>query len=331
MSDSERNRKRRSSELKIRLKRRHKVTEIVKSPISPIHSNIEAETTFPLHILPQRELSEISAPRDANWEGEWISATATRNHLLRDPVVDWLKYNYSGFVTRNPTYTKNILGAVNNRRNPNSFIEYIMGQGCTFESHVIRLLTKKFGKDLIVNIGGELNSHSSEKVAETVSAMNIGIPIIYSGLLHNPEMKTYGIPDLIVRSDWINNIAKIHVLDRAQTHISALRLRDIHDPDTTSRYHYLIVDIKFSTLYLRADGVHILNTGSFPAYKSQLYIYNEALARIQGYNPQKAFILGRKWRFSSKGETYKGKSCFDRLGTIDYTGVDKKWAKVRPA
>ena len=42
-------------------------------------------------------------------------------------------------------------------------------------------------------------------------------------------------------------------------------------------YHYVVVDIKFSTLPLRADGVHLLNAGKFPAYKSQAWIYTQAL------------------------------------------------------
>jgi len=331
MSESEKKRRRRSSGPETRSKRRRIVSEDAEDSESPQESEQGNSSQTP-RTLPARELSEISAPEDADWDGVWISATATRNHLLRDPVVDWFKYNYSGFVTRNPTYTKDILGAVNDRRNPNSFTEYIMEQGCTFESHVMRLLTERFGKDLVLSIGGELNPRSPEKVLETIQAMNLGIPIIHSGLLHNPENCTYGIPDLMVRSDWINNIFKIEAIEKTQTRIPAPRLRDVHDPESSPRYHYIIVDIKFSTLLLRADGVHILNAGSFPAYKSQLHIYNEALARIQGYNPQKAFILGRKWRFSSKGETYKGKSCFDRAGTIDYTGVDKDYvAKTESA
>ncbi len=268
------------------------------------------------HTLPIPTLQEISAPSDADWDKVWISATATRNYLLKDPLIDWLKYNYS----QNTNYISQTVG---NRRNSNSFIEYIMEQGTIFETHIIRLLSEKFGSDMVYSIGGELNPHSSTKVKETLDAMNRGIPIIHSGLLHNPETQTYGIPDLLVRSDWINDIVEFPAID--DKYKTAPKLRDVHNPENSPCYHYLVVDVKFSTLYLRADGIHILTCGSFPAYKSQLYIYNEALARVQGYNPQKAFVLGRKWRFTSKGETFKGQNCFDRLGTIDYATVDKEY------
>jgi len=93
-------------------------------------------------------------------------------------------------------------------------------------------------------------------------------------------------------------------------------------PGKTPRYHYRVIDIKFTTLYLRADGVKLLNSGSIPAWKGQLWIYNQALGRIQGHVPPHAYILGRKWMYTSKGETYRGNSCVDRLGVVDFVDVD---------
>lgn len=258
---------------------------------------------------------------------KWVSASSTRNYMLRDPLIDWLKYHYTSYVMKNPSQTKEVLRAVSDNRSPNSFTEYIMEQGRIFESHVIKLICKKFGHDLLVDIGSELNARSPEKVQETLDAMNKGVPFIHSGLLHNSDNCTYGIPDLLVRSDWLNDLVFIKPLDLAQTIIPAPNLTDVHYPDRQPKYHYLVVDIKFSTLYLRSDALHILNCGSFPAYKAQLYIYNQALAKVQGYDPKKAYILGRKWKFSAKGETYKGTSCFDRLGVIDYEVVDKDYVE----
>jgi hypothetical protein len=258
---------------------------------------------------------------------KWVSASSTRNYMLRDPLCDWLKHHYTSFITKNPSQTKEVLKAVSDNKSPNSFTEFIMEQGCVFESHVIKLIYKKFGNDMLVDIGGELNPKSPEKVQETIDAMNKGIPFIHSGLLHNSNDQTFGIPDLLVRSDWINDLVLIKPLNIEQASISAPKLTDIHHPNKSPKYHYLVVDIKFSTLYLRSDSLHILNCGSFPAYKAQLYIYNQALANIQGYDPKKAYILGRKWKYSVKGETYKGTSCFDRLGTIDYEEVDKDYVE----
>jgi len=291
------------------------------------------EIEEPLAIVPRRS-KRIKARAEAiptkepaiDWN-KWVSASSTRNYMLRDPLIDWLKYHYISSVPKTPSQTKDVLRVVSDNRSPNSFTEYILEQGCVFESHVIKLICKKFGNDLLIDIGGELNPKSPEKVQETLDAMNKGIPFIHSGLLHNSDDRTFGIPDLLVRSDWLNDLVLIKPLNLEQASTSAPKLIDVHLPDEPPKYHYLVVDIKFSTLYLRSDSLHILNCGSFPAYKAQLYIYNRALAKIQGYDPKKAYILGRKWKYSVKGETYKGTSCFDRLGTIDYNEVDKDYVE----
>jgi len=268
-------------------------------------------------------IEDISAPDDADWEKEWISATSTRNYILKDPLLDWLKLNFSTVGHKSPEHTKTIINSVSGTKSSSSFHNYIMEQGNIFESHVIRLLTEKLGKKNFTSIGGEMNPRSRNKVIETFDSMMKGVPVIHAGVLHHPKTKTYGIPDLLIRSDWINKVTKIDSLDESEMFIPAPSLRIIEQPEKIPRYHYIVVDIKFTTLYLRADGLHVLNCGSFPAYKSQLHIYNQALAEIQGYNPQKAYILGRKWKFISKGEIYKGKSCFDRLAKINYKGIDE--------
>jgi len=258
-------------------------------------------------------------PVDYVVNAEWVSPSRLRNHLLRDPCIDWL-IHHNG--TLPGAYSHSVSKAVSEPRSANSFTEFIMQQGREFEDQVMRLLYNNFGKEVIVEVGGELNSTSKEKVAETLGAMNKGVPFIHSGLLHDPQHRTYGVPDLLVRSDWVNRLVSYKHVSSEQETVSAPSLKDVHKPDKSPKYHYVVVDVKFSTLYLRADGIHLLNTGSIPAYKGQVWIYNEALARLQGYKPRKAYLLGRKWRYTSKGETYKGSSCFERLGEVDFEGVD---------
>ena len=239
----------------------------------------------------------IYAPDDADWS-QWVSATQTRNYLHNDPVLDWIKINYSPFVTKNPVYTRKVLKAVSSHKSRHNFTEFIMEQGNLFENRVIRLICNKFGANTIKIVGAELNARSSSKVKETLDAMNSGAPFIHGGLLHNPENQTYGIPDLLVRSDWINRLVSIKPLNKTETHIRASRL--LTPSGKIPKYHYRVIDIKFTTLNLRSNGIHLLNSRSFPAYKSQLWIYNEALARVQGYKPSEVYILGRRWRFTSR-------------------------------
>ena len=277
-------------------------------------------------IKPIAKLKDISAPKNTNWN-EWISATKTRNYMLNDPICDWLSehHNSNTRIASTGDSAPKTFTQPQDQRSSSSFTKYIMDQGIEFESHVLVLLMEKLGTDMVKQIGGELNCRSPSKIQETFDAMMTGVPVIHSGLLHNPKTKTFGIPDLIVRSDWLHKIVDLEPYTIEEQTISASRLRDVHHPKALPMYHYVIIDIKFSTLDLRSDGIHLLNSNSYPAYKSQLHIYNEALALIQGYKPTKAFILGRKWCYTKNGLKNKGKSCFDRLGCINYETLDASY------
>ena len=240
----------------------------------------------------------------------WVSATQTRNYLLRDPVCDYFKYC-------DKDKDRQYRGSGSQK----GFIPQIMQRGNEFEDYVMNKLYKKIHRVDIVDLGGDKAASSLHKFNETIQAMKKGVGVIYQGVLRDYDLQTYGAPDLIVRSDFLKKIVKNSpVRDMEEWNGSKIDGKNCN-------YHYVIVDIKFTTLYMRSNGKHLLNKGSVPAYKGQLWIYNEALRKIQGYNPCKTYILGRAWRYISKGSVHKNNSPFDRLGCIDYKRVDKKYVE----
>ena len=131
--------------------------------------------------------------------------------------------------------------------------------------------------------------------------------------VYNALNKTHGNIDLLIRSDYINKIFK-NTLTKEEEQIKA--------PHLKGPYHYRVIDIKYSTLQLASDGIHLVNSKRIPAYKSQVYIYNQAISLFQGYNPNKAYLCGRRWFYTSKNINYSGEYATDRLGCIDFDGYD---------
>lgn len=242
----------------------------------------------------------------------WISATSTYNYLMKDPLLDWLEMYHKTSTRHGKRYS-----------NPNNFNEFIMKQGCVFEKEIINCLVNKFPADVKI-IDSEFRSRDIATFQATIEAMKSGIPIIYSGVLHNIKNKTFGIPDLLVRSDWIKHIIHNSPINKLSECIKAPKLGD-------HNWHYRVIDIKFTSLHLRSDGKHILNSGSFPAYKSQLYIYNQALNEVQGYASSECYILGRQWKYVKKNIQYNYNSCFDKLGVINYIGIDSEYKNLTSA
>ena len=212
-----------------------------------------------------------------------MSAGRTRNRILGDPLIDWLQlYGKSrDYIPKQELadYQKDL-----------DFLEFIFHKGREFEAGILRLLQEK---DQVTTIA---HCHKDiirlEKAEETFAAMGRGAPIIYQAVLWDAQNLNYGSPDFLVRSDVLHRLFPESVTqDNAS--VSA--------PDLDSNgWHYLVVDTKFATLHLNADGSEVANGGSGSAFKAQLYVYNRMLGRLQGFEPPESYLLGRGWERTSK-------------------------------
>ena len=153
--------------------------------------------------------------------------------------------------------------------------------------------------------------YSRDAVQNTLKYMKSGTPVIWSAPLANASKATYGIADLLIRSDMFSILFKESPLTEEEALISA--------PKLDKPYHYRVVEVKYCTVPLVADGKHVVNYPKFLAYKGQLNVYNDALGKLQGYRPDSAYILGRRVSHGAKSTT----SAFDCLGVVDFINHDK--------
>ena len=232
----------------------------------------------------------------------WVSATNTHNYMLKDGICDWLKlYGKNERIN----YNKKI------KNYENTFTTFLMDKGLEFEKQVIKYLKSNFKCIKVADF------YTLGDAKKTLKFMKQGVPIIYSAPIYNEGNKTYGIIDLLVRSDYMNKVFNNNIIPP--------NLEKRQAPLFDKKYHYLVIDIKYSTLNLASDGIHLLNSGRNPAYKSQLYVYNQAISQLQGYNPGCAYIMGRRWKYSCKGKKYFGENCNDKLGVVDFNGYDSEY------
>ena len=245
---------------------------------------------------------QINPVSDADWR-QWVSAGRTRNWLMEDPLIDWLQeYGEDrGYKPKRDThgYNKRL-----------DFVQFIFGKGNEFEEGILNLLRKRY--EVVMVAQSYKDIPVLEKAEETFEVMRQGAPVIYQAVLRDAQHMTYGSPDFLIRSDVLRELFPNSVSGR-EAHLPALDLR--------SPWHYIVVDTKFTTIHLNAAGDAIANDGSAPAYKAQLYIYNRALGRLQGYLPEKSYLLGRGWERESRGVAYRCANALDRLGPIRQDGT----------
>lgn len=223
----------------------------------------------------------------------FVSPSELRNYFLNDTLVDWL----NRYCPRPKEQFKD-----------DSFTSFLMEQGNRFEERIVNHYRQQYP---VKTVSTFINEKS---VSETISLMKQGCPIIHSAPLYNKAHRTRGIADLLVRSDYINKLTRCPVLDEKSQYIRA--------PLLNGNYHYLVIEIKFTTLPLRSDGKFILNNDKFPFYKAQTWIYTQAVSKIQGYLSPYAFILGRRWSCRIKNANYRSFFPTNKLGVVDFKNVD---------
>lgn len=253
-------------------------------------------------------------PQNTDKWRDWVSATATRNHALNDPLLDWLElYGEKQGFQRDEAYPD---------YDPRTdFSIFIMRKGTEFESAVAAYLGTRIP---LCTIGAEPErSRSLEAAHETFGAMARGELAIYQAVLRDAQSCTYGTADLLIRSDVLQELFPSAITaEEAVTPASDLG---------NNNWHYRVVDFKFTTLHFLAGGGLSDSQGSTWAYMLQLYIYNRAIGRLQGYLPPASYLLGRGWEQTKNGITYRGTSCLDRLGAVPHDYVSRTKGAVGDA
>ena len=219
----------------------------------------------------------------------WVSATKTYNALTSNHLVDWLNL-----------YGNNLLQEVDTTAS-SQFMNFLFKRGNDFENMIVNNLVQKADVTKIANY------YSKDAVENTIKYMKKGEPVIWSAPLTNVSKATYGIADLLIRSDMFSTLFKESPISEQDSKIPA--------PKLGTPFHYRVVEIKYCTIPLTSNGKYILNQPKFVAYKGQLHIYNEAIGKLQGYVPPESYMLGRRTNLTS--------SALDKLGVVDFTGHDQ--------
>jgi len=283
-------------------------------------------------------------------EKSWVSAGKTANWMRNDPLLDYL----SMYCSESPSIVPDIImGNTVNKYNEENVVvpkthphAFILEQGNQFEIAVLAHIKKKFPKKVVQVAFNKKDIILDSKAKETIEHMKNGVPFIYQAVLHDWDTQTFGSPDFMVRSDYLHKLVKVNPLTKDEytvpANFSLIETNNIQQPlelgqpihtfskrkrskkssiRNVNNWHYVIVDVKYSTLKLRTDGIHLTNGGNMATYKAQMYIYHRALSTIQGVEPKNAYLLGRTWNYVKNNIKVKGNGPFERLGSINFTNT----------
>lgn len=233
---------------------------------------------------------------------KFISASKLKNFVFEDTLCDWLDEFYSNY---NSNSNYNFNQDQNCEIIYPKFVNEVFENGIQFEKQIVDQIKHMFPNQYITISTSGFESLEIKKFYETILAMKNGVPIIFQGVLHNNIDNTFGIPDIIIRCDYINKLVPGTFHEKEKESI-------------LNKRHYRIIDIKSSKILLKANGKNILNNPLNRYYKTQLYVYNNALGIVQGYTPPIAYILSKSLQHKNNKYT-----SFKKLGIVDYENDDK--------
>jgi hypothetical protein len=240
-----------------------------------------------------RDDGSADEPRsDLDWL-DWVAAGETRNWCRNDHLMDWLnEYGEAyGFVPDR---------ALAGYDDTFDLGRFLMQQGRGFERALVGDLATRWE---VVRIATRpADARSLDAGYATWEAMRAGIAIIAGAVLRDPQLRTYGVADLLVRSDVLAELCPdAFVGDPLELPVIGL----------SHGRHYRVVEVKFQMVELLKNGDLTTGAGELDTLV-QTWIYNEALGRMQGYTPPAAYVAGRGW----KQQDERGDRCWDRLGRI---------------
>lgn len=260
-----------------------------------LHSGFTASSPH----LWQDVLADLAAEAD-----QWVAATKLRNFINEDPLLDWLAEYGAGADFASDS-------ALPGYREELDFSRFVMEKGVEFEQRITDLLRERadeLGHEVFEIHRGAQDLYDATSFIETINAMAIGTPIIYQGWLIDPDLRTFGAPDLIIRADVLEQLFPGTV----PAHEALLDAPLVTLGGTAG--HYRAVDIKFTTLELNKDGAA---ASKLKSHAAQLWLYNQMLGAIQGLTPPSAYLLGRTWQSGSGKTAQRGGGAFERLARVD--------------
>ncbi|HUG05903.1 MAG TPA: hypothetical protein VMQ78_05150, partial [Candidatus Limnocylindria bacterium] len=234
---------------------------------------------------------------DLDWL-DWVAAGETRNWCRNDLLLDWLdEYpTIHGFARDDqlPGYDETFdLG------------RFLMRQGRAFEKAVLADLAQRWQLVRITHRPDEARAISA--AIATQEAMQAGVPIIAAGVLRDPQLRMFGVVDLLVRSDVLGQLCPAALVGDP-LELAAIGL--------SHGRHYRVVDVKFRTLdILKAGGLS--TSPSDLDTLAQAWVYNEALGRMQGYTPPASYVAGRAWKQGDE----RGDRCWERIARVPHDTV----------
>jgi putative phage-type endonuclease len=243
----------------------------------------------------------------------WINEGKIRNYCIGDTLCDWLEmYGSENKYQKEPN-------------NPFTLLKFKKTN--QFKSKVMNTIEKKF-KNNCKRLPQNYGNYTYDLIRLTTDYMNQGIKIIINGMLQYEDDKIYTVFDLLVRSDYIEN-----VFDKRKFKASVkkqFKADSTYSQKHDEEWFYIAVSIKYKILPFSSNGMTLTNESVMKLYKAQSAFKNKILTKNQVHQSDITFIIGSGWRMTKNGQKFRNNKYKDwsRPGYVNLTNQDKNYVEI---
>lgn len=248
---------------------------------------------------------------------EWFIDRQVRNTANQDRLLDWLPLYGNGI--RIPVANSAISEYIVKKdslepdyKSSIDFASYVGEQKRLFFSECIKYLARHLPSEFKASNGEvyptqlvEITKHDNEmyqvsKHENTINAMNLGIPIIIRGVLHDHKSEMISTPDMLIKKkllpSFFTNFKEFII---AKYEDSTIGLGS-EDNSPCEAEEYAIVHVRFAKLSIsKFRHPELLASSNGRYYEALLNAQARALSNIMGYKVDRAYVLGRGWKCGS--------------------------------
>lgn len=193
-------------------------------------------------------------------------ASQVRPFIYEDPGIVWLKFHGKEH------------GLLPNGTTPYEFTDFIFAKGREFEDKWVKKIIGNAAR--VCEEAYEVTS--PEKVIKTFELMQKQTPVIAQAAIWWAPEKIYGVPDLLIHTSYLLEESN-GILDESEKR----ELLELIKGNNNEGF-YIVFDLKFTT---KLDGTN--KATDLVNYAAQVRIYSYMLGHLQGYMPNKSYLITR--------------------------------------
>jgi len=223
----------------------------------------------------------------------WINESKMRNYIYGNTLCDWLDLHGSKHNFKKQPF--------------NQFTLLKFEKALNFRHKIFNMIQHHFTDNKSKRLPF-FNGFSYDLFELTQKYMKAGVPIIIQGVIANMKEHIYSVPNLLVRSDYVNKL-----FNEQKTNYN------FKGGSTYSKkWFYIIISVKYQILNFKSNKETLCDNNTLKMYNIQSVFQNRILSQLQKKETPVVLLVGKGWKYMKKKKSFKKLNDYSKMGLLKF-------------